>query len=210
MANRLVLMGNPRYTNGFQLTLHEDLVDEPRKWAKPRRIFVNSMSDLFHEDVPAAFIARVFATMVACPQHTFQILTKRSDRLAAMATDLPWPKNVWMGVSVEDQRVVQRVHDLSTLPAHVRFLSCEPLIGPLTDLPLANIHWVIAGGESGPKARPLDLAWPRALRDQCRAAGVAFFMKQLGGKTGKRNKLEDLPADLRIREFPAALLRKAA
>ena len=154
LAHRLVAMGNPRYKNGFRTTLHEDLVALPSQWREPRLIFVNSMSDLFHDDVPLAFIERVFATMRACRQHTFQILTKRSARLKSVANSLVWPENVWMGVSVEDSRVLSRIADLNTVPAWVRFLSCEPLIGLLDALPLDGIHWVIVGGESGPGARP--------------------------------------------------------
>jgi protein gp37 len=143
MAQRLVAMKNSRYKNGFDLTLHEDLVDLPRSWRAPRIIFVNSMSDLFHADVPLEFIQRVFMTMKATPQHTYQILTKRSKRLRQIASQLPWPANVWMGVSVEDNRVVYRIDDLREIPAAIRFLSCEPLIGPLDSLNLAKIHWVI-------------------------------------------------------------------
>jgi protein gp37 len=161
--------------------VHWDLIDAPRAWKRPRLVFVNSMSDLFQEAVPDRFIQRVFETMAACPQHTFQILTKRSERLRQVASSLPWPVNVWMGVSVEDMRVVQRVRDLATVPAAVRFLSCEPLIGPLEDLPLADIDWVIVGGESGPRARQIKREWVRSIRRQCRAHGVAFFFKQWGG-----------------------------
>jgi protein gp37 len=139
------------------------------------------MSDLFQEDVPETFIRKVFQTMVACPQHTFQILTKRSDRLREMAARLPWPENVWMGVSIEDSRVLSRATDLSEVPASVRFLSCEPLIGPLDSLPLENIDWVIVGGESGPRARTMQAAWVKSIRRQCRKHGVAFFFKQWGG-----------------------------
>ena len=150
MALRLRAMGNRRYVNGFDVTLHEDLVDFPRQLRQPRVIFVNSMSDLFHEDVPEDFISRVFDTMAACPQHKFQVLTKRSRRLKEMSTRLSWPENVWMGVSVEDERVLGRIDDLRQVPACVRFLSCEPLLGPLNNLDLKEIAWVIVGGESGP------------------------------------------------------------
>jgi protein gp37 len=189
MAKRLLAMGSERYGNGFDPTLHYDLIDLPRRWKKPRVIFVNSMSDLFQEEVPEEFISRVFDTMVACPQHTFQILTKRSERLLELSASLPWPANVWMGVSVEDERVVQRVKDLAGVPAKVRFLSCEPLIGPLERLPLKGIHWVIVGGESGPGARPMNPDWVESIHSQCRRQGVAFFFKQWGGvrkdKTGR-------------------------
>jgi protein gp37 len=155
MAKRLTAMGAERYRNGFSVTLHPDLVDIPRGWRLPRVVFVNSMSDLFHDDIPLAYIQRVFATMRDCPRHTFPVLTKRSERLAELAPHLPWPENVWMGVSVEDARVLHRVADLQSVQAKVRFLSLEPLIGPLESLPLDGIHWVIVGGESGPQARPM-------------------------------------------------------
>ena len=181
MAKRLTAMGSARYANGFEPTLHYDSVDLPRKWRQPRIVFVNSMSDLFQEAVPFEFIASVFETMRACPQHTFQILTKRSGRLRELAPRLPWPLNVWMGVSVEDARVIHRVRDLAQVPAAIRFLSCEPLIGPIEQLPLDAIDWVIVGGESGPKARPMDKEWVRSIFRQCRAADVPFFFKQWGG-----------------------------
>lgn len=171
-------------------TLHEDLIDVPRGWRQPRLIFVNSMSDLFHEDIPLDFIRRIFDTIAACPQHTFQILTKRGQRLAELAAVLPWPKNVWMGVSVEDLRVLDRIDYLRAVPATVRFLSCEPLLGPLELLPLEGMHWVIVGGESGPRARPIRLEWVTSILEQCRSAGVAFFFKQWGGvrknRTGRQ------------------------
>lgn len=189
MAKRLLAMGSERYENGFEPTLHYDLIDLPQRWKKRRVIFVNSMSDLFQEEVPEEFISRVFDTMVACPQHTFQILTKRSERLLELSASLPWPANVWMGVSVEDERVVHRVTDLAAVPAKVRFLSCEPLIGPLERLPLKGIHWVIVGGESGPGARPMNPEWVESIHRQCQSQGVAFFFKQWGGvrkdKTGR-------------------------
>lgn len=181
MAKRLTAMGSDRYRNGFEVTLHPDLVDMPRGWRQPRVVFVNSMSDLFHDDIPLAYIQRVFATMRDCPHHTFQVLTKRSERLAELAPYLPWSKNVWMGVSVEDARVMHRVADLRSTPAAVRFLSLEPLIGPLDDLSLDGIHWVIVGGESGPKARPMQKQWVSSILRQCRAAKVPFFFKQWGG-----------------------------
>jgi protein gp37 len=181
MAKRLHAMGSQRYENGFKPTLHYDIIDLPRQWKKPRVIFVNSMSDLFQDDVPEDFIRAVFATMEACPRHTFQILTKRSERLLDLCPALPWPSNVWMGVSVEDARVIHRISDLAGVPAKVRFLSCEPLIGPLENLPLRGIHWVIVGGESGPGARLMQPEWVKDIRDQCRRGGVAFFFKQWGG-----------------------------
>ncbi len=181
MAKRLTAMGAERYRNGFSVTLHPDLVDIPRGWRLPRVVFVNSMSDLFHDDIPLAYIQRVFATMRDCPRHTFQVLTKRSERLAKLAPHLPWPENVWMGVSVEDARVLHRVADLQSVHAKVRFLSLEPLIGPLESLPLDGIHWVIVGGESGPQARPMHKEWVKDILRQCRTAKVPFFFKQWGG-----------------------------
>lgn len=187
LAKRLTAMGNPRYAQGFDLTLHHDLVKLPLTWQRPRRIFVNSMSDLFHDDVPIDFIRSVFNTMVVADRHIFQVLTKRADRLADLASCLPWPPNVWMGVSVERQDYTWRVDCLRRVPATVRFLSCEPLLGPL-DLDLKGIHWVIVGGESGPGARRMDLAWARSIREQCQAEGAPFFLKQLGGTINKQGK----------------------
>jgi len=181
MAKRLHAMGNSRYLNGFEVTLHHDLIDAPLKWKKPRRIFVNSMSDLFHDDVPLEFIKKVFDTMEKASWHTFQILTKRSDRLSELAPYLPWPKNVWQGVSVENQKVVHRVDSLRNVPANVRFLSIEPLLGPIDDLNLQGVHWVIVGGESGPGARPMKEEWVRSIMKQCKEQNVAFFFKQWGG-----------------------------
>lgn len=181
MAKRLKAMGSPRYIDGFKVTLHEDLIELPRSWRVPRLVFVNSMSDLFHEDVPIEFIQRVFKTMNECPDHVFQILTKRSARLAEIAHQLTWTENIWMGVSVEDERVVQRIEDLKTVPAFIRFLSCEPLIGPLPDLQLRGIHWVIVGGESGPRSRPMLPEWVHQIHVTCASQGVAFFFKQWGG-----------------------------
>ena len=152
---------------------------QPLEWRRSRLIFVNSMSDLFHERVPPEFIEQVFQTMVKADWHVFQILTKRSKRLTQLASSLPWPRNIWMGVSVENQRWTTRIDDLRTVPASVRFLSCEPLLGPLR-LDLSGIHWVIAGGESGPRARPMRVAWARNLRDQCLRSRVPFFFKQWG------------------------------
>jgi protein gp37 len=181
MAKRLKAMGVERYRNGFEVTLQEDLLTAPMRWKQPRVIFVNSMSDLFHDDVPLEFIQRIFDTIAKCPQHVFQVLTKRSERLMKVADQLIWPDNLWMGVSVEDERVVERVRHLQQVPARVRFLSCEPLLGPLDNLPLEGIHWVIVGGESGPKARPMEEAWVQSVLRQCEQANVAFFFKQWGG-----------------------------
>lgn len=181
MAKRLEAMGVARYRNGFQVTLQDDLIDLPFTWKRPRVVFVNSMSDLFHEKVPAKYIQRVFATMQQTPQHTYQVLTKRSERLLELSKALPWAPNIWMGVSVENDSVLQRVRDLQKVPAAVRFLSCEPLIGPLDRLPLTGIQWVIVGGESGPHARPMQSEWVTSIFRQCRARDVAFFFKQWGG-----------------------------
>ncbi len=190
MARRLQAMGMTRYQNGFQVTLHEDLVDLPLRWKQPRLVFVNSMSDLFHEDVPFDFIQRLFSTMEKCPQHNFQVLTKRSRRLAALAHLLPWPGNIWAGVTVENAAVASRIRDLQTVPAALRFLSCEPLLGPLDHLDLAGIHWVIVGGESGPGARSMEPAWVETIYQQCQAVNVPFFFKQWGGvrkhRTGRQ------------------------
>ncbi|GIV10276.1 MAG: hypothetical protein KatS3mg019_2367 [Fimbriimonadales bacterium] len=181
LAKRLQHMGVERYARGFRLMLHEDLIDLPRRWKRPLMIFVNSMSDLFHEQVPEEFIQRIFRTMNECSWHIFQVLTKRSGRLRELATRLEWSENIWMGVSVENEHVLHRVADLQAVPAKVRFLSCEPLLGSLPNLPLEGIHWVIVGGESGPRARPMEASWVREIRDQCLEAGVAFFFKQWGG-----------------------------
>jgi protein gp37 len=181
LAKRLRAMGVERYKNGFKVTLQPDLLDVPFHWREPRIVFVNSMSDLFHEKVPLNYIKKVFDTMVRCPQHTFQILTKRSQRLSEVSPELPWPANIWMGVSVENKQVLDRIADLKAVPAAVRFLSCEPLIGPLENLPLEGIDWVIVGGESGPGARPMKREWVLSIHRQCKVAGVPFFFKQWGG-----------------------------
>ncbi len=201
LASRLQAMGNLRYRNGFKVTLHRDLVDLPKRWREPRLIFVNSMSDLFHEQVPLDFIQRVFATMHECSQHTFQILTKRSGRLKTLASELDWPRNVWMGVSVEDSRVLSRVDDLRRVPAAIRFLSCEPLIGSLAGIDLTDIHWVIVGGESGWGARTMKIEWIREVFRACRKHKVPFFFKQWGGVrkhvTGRRlnrKTYDEMPA----------------
>jgi protein gp37 len=189
LARRLHAMGNPRYRNGFEITLHPDQIERPLKWRQPRKIFVNSMSDLFHEDVPDAFIERVFETMAKAPWHVFQILTKRAERLAEMATKLRWPRNVWQGVSTESEEYVYRIRLLRLVPAATRFVSVEPMLGRIKKLPLRGIHWVIVGGESGPNFRRIDPAWVQEVRDQCLSASVPFFFKQWGGlrpKSGGR------------------------
>jgi protein gp37 len=198
-------MGAPRYRAGFELTLHDDVLDLPTTWKKPRRVFVNSMSDLFHQDVPFDFIYRVFTTMRRCPQHQFQVLTKRAERLVDLCGELPWSENIWMGVSVESAAYASRSELLCQVPAHVRFLSVEPLLGPIPSLPLAGIHWVIVGGESGPGARPMPVEWVEEIYHQCRAAGTAFFFKQWGGvhksRTGRvlfGRTFDELPLDTSV------------
>jgi protein gp37 len=181
MARRLHAMGQPNYAKGFELTVHEHVVEAPLSWKKPQVIFVNSMSDMFHHDVPLAFIQRIFSVMQRADWHVFQILTKRAERLAALAPSLDWAPNVWMGVSVESVEWTSRISPLKQCPARVKFLSLEPLLGPLPQLDLDGIDWVIVGGESGPRARPMDKRWVLEIRDQCTAAGVPFFFKQWGG-----------------------------
>lgn len=181
--------GRPVFTG--RINLDEEAIDLPRRWRKGRLIFVNSMSDLFHEEVPDAFIAGVFRVMNECPQHQFQVLTKRPERARAMAGLFNWTPNIWMGTSVENALYTWRIHELRAIgQAYIRFLSCEPLLGPIRRLPLDGIHWVIVGGESGPGARPMEKAWVEQIRDQCLAKDVAFFFKQWGGvrksKTGRR------------------------
>lgn len=186
MANRLQAMGQVNYENGFAVTLHERALDLPLKWRKPQTIFVNSMSDLFHEEVPEAFIVRVFEVMNRASWHCFQILTKRSGRLREMSPRLPWTPNIWMGVSVETKEYYFRIRDLRGTGASIKFLSCEPLLGPLPRLPLKGIDWVIAGGESGPRSRTMNPSWAEGVRDQCLKASVPFFFKQWGGTNKKK------------------------
>jgi protein gp37 len=186
MARRLQAMGQPRYADGFSVSLHEDLVSAPNAWVRPRLVFVNSMSDLFHEAVPGAFIERVFQTMGECPQHVFQILTKRGARLRELAPRLPWSRNIWIGVTVEDRQAKHRIGDLLEVPASTRFLSCEPLLETLGELSLDGIDWVIVGGESGPGARPMRQEWVEEVLAQCRQQQVPFFFKQWGGPRKKR------------------------
>ncbi len=194
LAKRLKAMGSVKYQNdgdprtsgpGFGVTMHPQALDEPLKWRMPRVVFVNSMADLFHAQVSLDFIRRVFDVMRDTPHHTYQVLTKRSLRLARIADKLDWPDNVWMGVSVENSDVLNRVDHLRRVPAAVRFLSCEPLLGPLDAISLDGISWVIAGGESGPNYRPMEVNWARGIRDACTDAGVPFFFKQWGGRTPK-------------------------
>jgi protein gp37 len=178
--------GDPRTSGpGFGINMHDSALGLPLRWRASRLIFVNSMSDLFHEAVPSEFIRRVFDVMARTPQHTYQVLTKRAKRLSSLANSLEWPSNVWIGVSIEDDRYAFRVHHLARVPAAVRFLSCEPLLGPLSSLDLDRVDWVIVGGESGPRARRIDPEWVMELRDRCVERQVPFFFKQWGGRTSK-------------------------
>ena len=196
--NALRLQGNPnpriarKYRNGFEPTVHEELLEEPFSWRKPRMVFVNSMSDSFHHAVPVEFIRRMFDTMARTPQHTFQVLTKRAERMAEIGADLEWPENVWAGVTVESGDYLERLEWLRRVPARVRFLSLEPLLSGMPAMDLSGIHWVILGGESGSRARLMDIEWARDIRDQCVSAGVPFFFKQVGGRDrGKGGRLLD-------------------
>ena len=186
MAERLQAMGQPNYRNGFRLTLQPQMLELPLRWKKPQTIFVNSMSDLFHQDVPPQYIQSVFDVMRRARWHRFQVLTKRSERLLELDSEIAWPPNVWMGVSIESARYTSRIDDLRRTGAITKFLSIEPLLGPLPGLDLGGIDWVIVGGESGPKARPMDPGWVLDVRDQCVRAKVPFFFKQWGGKNKKR------------------------
>ncbi|MFA7418236.1 MAG: phage Gp37/Gp68 family protein [Melioribacteraceae bacterium] len=187
MAKRLKAMGSENYKNGFKLTLQEHALALPLTWKKPQTIFVNSMSDLFHKDVPVSFVKRTFEVMNKADWHRFQVLTKRSDTLLKLNSELNWTKNIWMGVSVENQDYTFRVDDLRKTNAHIKFLSIEPLIGRINDLDLTNIDWVIVGGESGPGARPMEEDWVVRIKDICKEAGVPFFFKQWGGVNKKKN-----------------------
>jgi protein gp37 len=199
LAKRLKAMGNAKYQvdgdprtsgPGFGITEHADALLLPTRWSTPRTVFVDSMSDLMHARVSTAFVKQVFAVMAETPRHTYQLLTKRPRRLARLATELPWPENVWVGVSVETMAQTWRVDAVRAVPAAVRFISAEPLLGLLDGLDLTGIDWLIAGGESGPNHRPVEGEWVRSLRDQCDSAGVAFFFKQWGGRTPKANGRE--------------------
>jgi len=189
LSKRLKAMGQANYRNGFKLTLQPRMLELPLKWKKPQTIFVNSMSDLFHKDVPLDYIQQVFDVMKRAHWHRFQVLTKRADRLAELSSELEWASNIWMGVSVENQKYTPRIDDLRKTGAKTKFLSLEPLLGPLKNLDLSEIDWVIVGGESGYGARPMLLNWVTSIREQCQRAGVAFFFKQWGGfnkkKTGR-------------------------
>lgn len=222
MAKRLKAMGARKYQNdgdprtsgpGFGLTLHEELIDQPKAWRKPSVVFVNSMSDLFHARVPFEFVQRIWETMAATPQHTYQILTKRPDRMMRFSQDLPLLPNVWLGTSIEDQERIGRILDLRDVSAAVRFISAEPLVGPLAFSDprvnrrghslLEGIDWLIAGGESGPDCSPCDLDWLRSLRDQCQTWKVKFFLKQLGGHPDKRGHEKAVLDGRRWLEMPA-------
>ncbi len=189
LAKRLKAMGQPNYRNGFAVTLQPQMLELPFRWKTPKRIFVNSMSDLFHDAVPTEYIKQVFEVMSRADWHQYQVLTKRSDRILELSRDLPWAPHIWMGVSVENERYKFRIDDLRNTAAHVKFLSLEPLLGPLRKLNLKGIDWAIVGGESGPGARTIDEDWVADLRDQCVKASVPFFFKQWGGvhkkKTGR-------------------------
>lgn len=186
LALRLRAMGQPRYAQGFAVATHEDALSLPLTWKRPRMVFVNSMSDLFHEDIADDFVLKVFGVMVDAPWHKFQVLTKRSARLREMNSLLPWSSHIWMGVTVEDESCLQRVDDLRRTNAAVKFLSIEPMLGPLSGLDLTGIDWVIVGGESGPNARPMERKWVTEVRDSCQQAGVPFFFKQWGGVNRKK------------------------
>jgi protein gp37 len=201
MAHRLKLMGSDRYRNGFEVTLQSDVVELPKSWKMSKVVFVNSMSDLFHQEVPDAFILKVFQVMNECPQHQFQVLTKRPERLTKLASKIKWTENIWMGVSVESQLFVTRAKLLSTVPAKIKFLSIEPLLGEINDLFLKNIHWVIVGGESGPGARLVKREWVESIYEQCKKNKVPFFFKQWGGiqkhRTGRElfgRTFDEMPA----------------
>ena len=187
LSKRLKATGMAKYRNGFAVTMHPETLDIPLRWRKPRSIFVNSMSDLFHVDVPDEFIAQVFDVMTRAHWHRFQVLTKRPERVASLNAKLPWPSQIWMGASVESQDYIHRIDLLRETDAAIKFLSLEPLLGPLPNLDLDGIDWVIVGGESGPGARPMEADWARDIRDQCQAAGVPFHFKQWGGVFKKRH-----------------------
>jgi len=186
MARRLQAMGNRNYSSGFALALHEHMLRLPLEWRKPQMVFVNSMSDLFHEDVPEGFVLRVFEIMRAAHWHRFQVLTKRAERLAALAARIDWPENVWMGVSVESAAYSSRIRSLLDTAAHVKFVSFEPLLGPVDPGSIAGLDWAIVGGESGPGARPMVEEWVLSIQRACQRADVPFFFKQWGGFRRKR------------------------
>jgi protein gp37 len=214
MSKRLKLMGQANYRNGFTLTLHEHMLEIPLTWKKPRKIFVNSMSDLYHSDVPEAFIRRVFDTMNRANWHQYQILTKRAERLHALAPTLPWAGHIWQGVSVENADYTFRIDLLRQTPARIKFLSIEPLLGPIPELDLRGINWAIVGGESGGKCRAMELDWIAGIRAACENQNVPLFIKQTGEKLARRLKLTskkggdpaEWPEELRVRQFPLPLV----
>ena len=209
MAKRLQAMGQPNYASGFKPALHEHALDLPLQWKKPQTIFVNSMSDLFLKDVPAEFIKKVFDVMRKAHRHTFQVLTKRSERLMQLSPDLPWASNIWMGVTVENSDCTFRIDQLRQTGAYVKFLSIEPLLGSIPNLDLEGIDWVIVGGESGPGARPMQPEWVMDIRNQCNRVGVPFFFKQWGGVRKKKagralegrtwDEIPAIPVSIRLR-----------
>ena len=213
MSFRLQAMGQRNYANGFELTLHNRMLEKPLSWRKPQLIFVNSMSDLFHDEVPVDFILKVFGVMQQAHWHQFQVLTKRSQRLMKLNDQIDWPDNVWMGVSVENQDYTSRIGYLRETDAVTKFLSLEPLLGPLSDLDLDGIDWVIVGGESGPGARPMHEGWVIQIRDQCNTANVPLFVKQMGESWAKVNKVKskkggnmsEWPTYLQIRNYPESV-----
>ena len=213
MSLRLQAMGQRNYANGFDLTLHERMLEKPLSWKKPQLIFVNSMSDLFHDEVPVDFILKVFNVMRRASWHQFQVLTKRSERLLELNSQIDWPDNVWMGVSVENQDYTFRIDHLRETDAVTKFLSLEPLLGPLSGLNLNGINWVIVGGESGPGARPMLEDWVSQIRDQCNVVSVPLFVKQMGGSWAQVNKakskkggnMSEWRTDLRIRDYPLSI-----
>lgn len=216
MSARLKAMGQHNYRNGFELTIHQHMLDAPLYWKKPQIVFVNSMSDLFQDKVPVAFIKQVFATMTAAHWHQFQVLTKRSGRLLELSDQLDWPENIWMGVSVESEKYQFRIDDLRRSSAAVKFLSLEPLLGPLPKLNLSGIDWAIVGGESGPGARPMQKWWVTSIRDQCSAAKVPFFFKQWGGVNKKKagrdldgRQYDEMPCFHQPEKVPRNLLQIA-
>lgn len=209
MAKRLQAMGQRNYARGFEVVLQEQMLQLPLRWKRPQRVFVNSMSDMFHADVPLSFIHAIFDVMRQANWHEYQILTKRSDRLAELDPQLKWAPHIWMGVSVENRRFLHRIDHLRATCAYVKFLSLEPLLGPLPALDLHRIDWVIVGGESGPHARPMERSWVLDIRDQCRSAGVAFFFKQWGGvfksRTGREldgRTWDEMPERNKIQRAP--------
>lgn len=207
MAKRLKAMGQSNYRNGFKLTLQPHMLEVPLRWKKPQTIFVNSMSDLFHKDIPLEYIQNVFSVMNRAHWHRFQVLTKRADRLEELSPYLEWTPNIWMGVSVESQKYVSRIDNLRSTGAKTKFLSLEPLLGPLKNLNLSGIDWAIVGGESGFGARPMLIDWVTSIRHQCVDANVAFFFKQWGGVQKKRNgrllegrTWDELPTSVEVRQ----------